>query len=164
MLDHQTDTSTITDQTRPLMTSTVLAVMLRVAGPVETGTVAHGLGYPERQVSVRIGDVVIYLRDPKVAARVHQRWHGTFASALHLRERVSQTWLRPRPGTYPAAVSLQLTDEVKVTHRFMRADPDRGQPAYLEIRVDQLVWQICDQLAWRTIGDALLSAHQQLLR
>jgi hypothetical protein len=150
------------EQTRPLLTSTVMAVVLRVAGLVETGIVAHGLGHPERQASVRIGDVVIYLRDPAVAALVRQRWDASLGSAMRLRERVSQTWLRPSPGTYPAAVSIQLTDQCEVFHRFMPADLDRRRPAYLEIRVDQLHWQICDQLAWRTIGDAWLAAHQHL--
>lgn len=169
MRDHQTTdrataaaTFATAEQDRPLLTSTVLAVVLRVAGQVQTGVIAHGSGHPERQVSVRIGDAVIHLRDPKVAAVVRQRWDAALGSALRLRERVSQTWLRPRPGTYPAAVSVQLTDQVEVTHQFVPANPDRRQPAYLEVRVDQLVWHVCDQLAWRTIGDAWLAAHQQL--
>lgn len=128
------------EHARPLLTSTVLAVVLRVAGPVETGVVGHGLGHPERQASVRIGDAVIHLRDPKTAALVRQRWDAGLGAALRLRERVSQTWLAPRPGTYPAAVSVQLTDQVRVTHRFVPADPDRRQPAHLEARVDQLTW------------------------
>ncbi|MDQ2710155.1 MAG: hypothetical protein M3Z25_22160 [Actinomycetota bacterium] len=148
------------DQARPLLTSTVLAVVLRVAGPVETGIVAHGMGHPERQVSVRIGDAVVHLRDPKTAALVRQRWDAGLGAALRLRERVSQTWLAPRPGTYPAAVSLQVTDQVRVTHRFVPADPDRRQPAHLEARIDQLTWQVCDLTAWRAIGDAWLQAHQ----
>jgi hypothetical protein len=156
------DSGGTTGHDRPLMTSTVLAVVLRVAGPVQTGIAAHGLGHPERQVSVRIGDAVIHLRDPEVAALVRQRWDGALGSALRLRERVSQTWLRPRPGTYPAAVSVQLTGQVEVFHRFLPADPDRRRPAYLEVRVDQLVWQVCDQFAWRRIGATWLAAHQQL--
>lgn len=156
------DACTTGERPRPLLSSTVLAVVLRVAGPVQTGVIAHGLGHPERQVSVRVGDAVILFRDPKVAALVRQRWDAALGSALRLRERVSQTWLRPRPGTYPAAVSVQWTDQVEVTHRFVPADVERRQPAYLEVRIDQLVWQVCDQTAWRSIGDAWLAAHQQL--
>ena len=148
------------EHARPLLTSTALAVVLRVAGPVETGVTGHGLGHPERQVSVRIGDAVVHLRDPKTAALVRQRWDAGLGAALRLRERVSQTWLAPRPGTYPAAVSLQLTDQVRVTHRFVPADPGGRRPAHLEARVDQLTWQICDLTAWRAIGDAWLAAHQ----
>jgi hypothetical protein len=167
--DHRTTNRTTAAPTfataerdRPLVTSTVLAVVLRVAGPVQTGVIAHGAGHPERQVSARIGDAVIHLRDPRVAALVRQRWDAALGSALRLRERVSQTWLRPRPGTYPAAVSVQLTDQVEVTHCFVPANPASRQPPYLEVRVDQLVWQVCDQLAWRTIGDVWLAVHQQL--
>jgi len=156
------DGLTTAEELRPLLSSTVVAVVLRVAGAVQTGVVAVGLGRPERQVSVRIGDAVIHLRDPKVASLLRQRWDAALGSALRLRERVSQTWLRPRPGTYPVAVSVQLTEQVEVIHRFVPADLDRRQPAYLEFRVDQLVWQVCDQLAWRTIGDVWLVAHQQL--
>jgi hypothetical protein len=137
--------ATAAEQTRPLVTSTVMAVVLRVAGPVETGVIAHGLGHPERQASVRIGDAVIHLRVPNVAALVRQRWDGALGSALRLRERVSQTWLRPRPDTYPAAVSVQLTDQTEVFHRFMPADPTRrqppAQPAQLPRRWASLRWE-----------------------
>jgi hypothetical protein len=150
--------------TRRMVTSTVMAVVLRVAGPVETGIIAHGQGHPERQASVRVGDAVIHLRDPKIAALLRQRWDGALGSALRLREQVSQTWLKPRPGTYPVAVSVQLTGQTEVFHRFVPADPARRQPAYLEVRVEQLLWQVCDQLAWRTIGNAWLAAHQELRR
>ena len=151
-------------ETRQVLTSTVLAVVMRVAGPVETGVRAHALGYPERQVSVRIGDVVVHLRDPRTAARIRERWDAGLGMALRLRERVSQTWLAPRPGTYPAAVSVQLTDAVRISNRFVPAEPERRDPAHLEVRLDQLVWQVCDLTAWRAIGDAWLGAQQQLRR
>ncbi|MGD9991442.1 hypothetical protein [Pseudonocardia sp.] len=153
-----------TTKQAPLITSTVLAVVLRVAGPVTVGVLPHGLGHPERQVSVRIGDVVVHLTDKRVAARIRQRWDASVGQALRLREQVSQTWLRPRPGTYPAAVSVQLTDQVEIMSRFVPADLVGLQPAYLEVRVDQLVWQVCDLTAWRTIGDAWLAAQQYLER
>lgn len=145
-----------------VITSTVLAVVMRVAGPVTVGLLPYGSGTPERQVSVRIGDVVVHLTDPKAAARIRQRWDAGVGLALRLRERVSQTWLQPRPGTYPAAVSVRLTKNVEVVPRFVPADPAMRRPAYLEVRVDQLVWQVFDVAAWRTIGDAWLAAQQHL--
>lgn len=51
-----------------------------------------------------------------------------------------------------------------MNHRFVPADPDRRQPGHLEVRVDQLTWQVCDLTAWRAIGDAWLRAHQLLDR
>lgn len=100
-----------------VLTSAVLAVVIRVAGPVTTGVVPYGLRTPERQVNVRIGDAVVHVTDPKAAARIRQRWDASVGLALRLRERVSQTWLQPRPGTYPAAVSVQLTRNVDALGR-----------------------------------------------
>ena len=157
-----TTASSDTDQAPRLLTSTVLAAVLRVAGPAETRVITHAVGHPERQASVRVGDAMIHLRDPRVAGLLRQRWDSAFGSALQLREQVSQTWLRPRPGTYPVAVSVQLTGRSNVGHRFVPADPDRRQPAHVEFRVDQLAWQVCDQLAWRTIGNTWMTTYEQL--
>lgn len=156
--------TTVSGQLGPVITSTVLAVVMRVAGPVTTGVLPHGLGTPERQVSVRIGDVVVHLAEAKVAARVRQQWDAGVGMALQLRQRVSQTWLHPRPGTYPAAVSVQLTEHVKVSTVFVPGNPQKRRPDHLRVQVDQLVWEVCDIEAWRTIGDAWLAAQQYLER
>lgn len=37
---------------RPVLSSTVLAVVLRVAGPVLTEVRPHAIGHPEQQVSI----------------------------------------------------------------------------------------------------------------
>jgi hypothetical protein len=158
--DTQPQTQNATDQRA--LTSNVLTVVLRVAGPVETSVRPHALGYPERQVSVRIGDALIHLTDPKAAERIRQRWDAGFAGALRLRRQVSQTWLQPRPGTYPVAVSVHLTREATIGSQFIAADTDRHQPAHLAVRVDQLLWQVCDLTAWRAIGDAWLAAYEYL--
>jgi hypothetical protein len=63
------------------LTSNVLTVVLRVAGPVETSVRPHALGHPERQVNVRIGDALIHLTDAKAAERIRQRWDAGFAGA-----------------------------------------------------------------------------------
>lgn len=157
-----TQTHTAPTTKHAIMTSTVLAVLLRVAGPVEIGMTTHALGTPQRQVSLRIGDVLVHLTDPRVAELVRQRWDAALGTALRLPPRVSQTWLAPRPGTYPTAISVQLTDHVRVAARFVAANPEQRQPGHLEIRVDHLVWQICDFTAWRAIGDAWFAAQQHL--
>src|SRR3712207_1876627 len=80
----------------PVLTTTVLAVLMRVAGPVPTEVHPHALGHPEQQVSARIGDAVVYLTEPTVAARIRQQWDAAQYLATHrLPERVSQTWLAP---------------------------------------------------------------------
>ena len=47
------------------LTSTVIAVVLRVAGAVVTDVRPHAIGTPHRQVTARIGDVLLYLTDPR---------------------------------------------------------------------------------------------------
>lgn len=114
----QTKPSTI--EQAPLITSTVLTVVLRAAGPVTVGVLPHGLGHPERQVSVRIGDVVVQLTDKRIAARIRQRWDASVGQVLRLRERVSQTW--PPPGRFPAAVSVHLTSRSRSCTGFVSFD------------------------------------------
>lgn len=155
-------THSTTAAERAMLTSTVIAVLLRVAGPVEIGISAHALRTPERQVSLRIGDVLVHLTDPDVAGRVRQCWDAALGAALRLPRQTSQTWLGPRPGTYPTAIGVQFTDQVQVATKFVPANLERRQPGHLEIRVDHLAWQICDFAAWRAIGDAWLAAQHHL--
>ena len=147
----------------PVLTSTVLAVLMRVAGPVPIAVHPHALGYPEQQVSARIGDAVVYLTEPGVAARIRQQWDAAqYLAARRLPERVSQTWLGPRPGTYPVSIALRLTGLVEVRTQWIAGRPRTRTPAHLRIQIDQLVWQVCDQQAWRRIGDAWFAAQQYL--
>lgn len=78
----------------------VVAVVMRVAGPVATQVRPYALGQPEQQVTARIGDVVVYLTEPAVAGRIRQQWDAWhYLISQRLPERVSQTWLSPTPGT-----------------------------------------------------------------
>ena len=159
-----TSPTTVRNQRGPAITSTVLGVVMRVAGPVTIGVLPYGLDTPERQVSVRIGDVVVHMAAANVAARVRQQWDAGVGTALQSRRRVSQTWLHPRPGTYPAAVSLQLTEHVKMSTLFVPGNVRKQRPDHVRVQVDQLVWEVCDIEAWRTIGDAWLVAQRYLER
>ena len=146
-----------------VMASTVLAVVMRVAGPVITEVRPHALGNPERQVLARIGDVLVYLTDPKAAARIRQQWDAAqYLAVKRLPERVSQTWLAPTPDTYPVGVTVQLTGRVDVTTRYLPAHQATGTPPHLRMRVDRLVWQVCDQQSWRAIGGAWFAAQRYL--
>ncbi len=145
------------------VTSTVLAVVLRVAGPVLTGIHPHAIGTPERQVSARIGDALVYLTDPAVAARIRQHWDAAqYLAVQRLPEQVSQTWLAPDPERYPLGICVQLSGPVEVTTKWVPAAHANGIPAHLRIRVDRLVWQVCDKQAWRVIGDAWFDAQRHL--
>ena len=146
-----------------VMASTVLAVVMRVAGPVITEVRSHALGTPERQVIARIGDALVYLTDSKAAAHVRQRWDAAqYLVVQRLPERVSQTWLAPTPGAYPVGVTVQFTGEVTVSTQPMGAHRETGTPPHLRMRVDRLVWQVCDQQSWRAIGDAWFAAQRYL--
>ncbi|MGH3984399.1 MAG: hypothetical protein ACRDST_17370, partial [Pseudonocardiaceae bacterium] len=99
----------------PVLASTVLSVVMRVAGPVPTDVHPYALGHPEQQVTARIGDAIVYLTEPTVAARIRQQWDAAqYLAATRLPERVSQTWLAPTPDTYPLGVALRLTGAVEV--------------------------------------------------
>ena len=43
-----------------------------------------------------------------------------------------------------------------------RARVQSGTPPHLRMRVDRLVWQVCDQQSWRAIGDAWFAAQRHL--
>jgi hypothetical protein len=57
--------ASIDPQPAPVLASTVLSVVMRVAGPVPTDVHPHALGHPEQQVTARIGDAVIYLTESR---------------------------------------------------------------------------------------------------
>lgn len=150
-------------QPDPVLASTVLTVVMRVAGPVPTQVDSYALGEPEQQVSARIGDAVVYLTEPAVAARIRQQWDAAqYLAATKLSERVSQTWLAPQPGSYPLGVALRLTGAVEVTTQWIKAHRATSTPAHLRVRVDRLLWQVCDQQSWQRIGDAWFNVQRYL--
>jgi len=146
-----------------VLTSTVLAVLMRVVGTVPTDVHPYALGDPEQQLSARIGDAVVYLTDPGVAGRIRQHWDAAqYLAARRLPERVSQTWLAPRPGTYPVGVALRLSGQVEVVTQWITGRSQTRTPPHLRIQINQLVWQVCDQQAWRRIGDAWFEVQRHL--
>ncbi len=147
----------------PALASTVLTVVMRVAGAVPTTVHPYSIGHPEQQVIARIGDAIVYLTEPAVAARIRQQWDATYyLAATRLPERVSQTWLVPQPGTYPLGVALRLTGAVAVTTQWITEHRTTNTPAHLRVRVDRLIWQVCDQQSWHHIGQAWFDAQRYL--
>ncbi|MGH3856500.1 MAG: hypothetical protein ACRDR6_24030 [Pseudonocardiaceae bacterium] len=132
---------TITDaQPVPVFASTVLSVVMRVAGPVPTDVRPYALGHPEQQVTARIGDAVIYLTESAVVARIRQQWDAAhYLAAARLPERVSPTWLAPQPASYPVGVVLRLTGTVEVATQWITGRSATNTPAHLRVRVDRLV-------------------------
>ncbi|MGH3764780.1 MAG: hypothetical protein ACRDTX_06475 [Pseudonocardiaceae bacterium] len=85
-----------------VLASTVLTVVMRVAGPVPIEVRPYALGHPEQQVSARIGDAVIYLTEPGVAARIRQQW-----DAAHCLWRPGSPTEPPKPGSPPRRIPTQ---------------------------------------------------------
>jgi hypothetical protein len=98
------------------------------------------------------------------SARRHHRWDAAqYIAVKRLPETVSQSWLAdPQPDIYPLGVTLRLDRPVQVTSRWMTGSPTIGTPPPLRVRVDRLVWQICDLQAWTTIGNAWFDAQRHL--
>ncbi|MGH3428253.1 MAG: hypothetical protein ACRDQZ_11925 [Mycobacteriales bacterium] len=115
-----------------VLASAVLAVVMRVAGPVPTQVHPHAIGHPEQQVSARSGDAVVYLTELGVAGRIRQQWDvAQCLVSQRLPERVSQTWLAPTTGTYPVGVVLRLTGAVEVATQWVEGRPSTRTPPHL---------------------------------
>lgn len=145
-----------------IITSTVLGVTLRVAGAVPTDVHAYAIGTAEQQVTARLGDVLIYVSDAVVADRIRALFDGAILTAHKLPSRVSQTWLHPKPGTYPLTVAARLAGQVELASAYVPADRTSRTPAHLRVRVDKVHWQICDRDSWRALADAWFAIHQHL--
>ena len=116
-----------------------------------------------RSIITRIGDAVVYLTEAVAAERIRQQWDAAqYLAVTRLPESVSQTWLAPTPGTYPLGVALRLTTPIEVAAQWITGRPSTHTPPHLRIRVDRLVWQVCDQHSWRRIGQAWFDAQQYL--
>ncbi|MPZ64540.1 MAG: hypothetical protein GEU83_03145 [Pseudonocardiaceae bacterium] len=150
------------EQPGRIMTSTVLGVTMRVAGAVRTEVHAYAIGTGEQQVTARLGDVLVYVSDPTVADRVRAHWDSAILAAHKLPSRVSQTWLNPKPGTYPLTVAARLVGPVDLAAAYVPADRTTHTPAHLRMRVNQLVWQVCDRDSWRALSDAWFQIHRDL--
>lgn len=145
----------------PLFASNVLALIVRVAGPVATGVTAHAVGHPEQRICVRLGDVLLDVVDPGTVAALRQKWDATGYFANRLPEQVSQTWLGHDLDRYPLAATVQLAGPVKLTARWTTGRLTTRTPDHLRIQVDRVIFQVCDRQAWRTISDALFDAQHQ---
>jgi hypothetical protein len=147
------------------ITSTVLTATLRIAGPVHTHVTARFAGQDERLVVARIGDALLYITDPGIAQRIRVHWDALQPLVLRrLPEQVSQTWLAPPPGTYPMTVSQRLSACSEVSSHWAAAHLPSRTPTHLQVRTDRLVWQVVDQQAWRSVGDAWLAIERHLHR
>src|SRR5438309_1366073 len=64
--------------------SVITAATIRVAGQVPTDLTINHLGTPEQEASLRIGELLIYVKDPHIARQVAQLWTQAKASTSAL--------------------------------------------------------------------------------
>lgn len=55
-----------------------------------------------------------------------------------------------------------MTAPIAVTTQWMPGRGATNTPAHVRLRVDRLVWQVCDQQTWRRIADASFTAQRYL--
>jgi hypothetical protein len=137
-----------------LHASAITNATLRIAGEIRADiNVAH-LGTPEQEASLRIGELLIYLRDPSIAVRVGKdcaraRTHTAIlpqlagASRLHLPVRVGVVGLVIRLGGAPRTVITGVP-----------ARPGVAVPPHVRVEIGPVTFEVCDQVAWWALGRA----------
>lgn len=148
----------------PPQRSAVLTVTMRVAGEVATSVRPDGLETLTPQVGLRLGEALVYVTEPEVAARLRREWDILHRLAQGLPEQARDHTVPPTPGSYPVGVVVRLTGTAAVGGQVLPADRYGRAPAHLRVRLDRLVLEVCDQEAYRRIGRALFSAEQYLRR
>lgn len=142
--------------------SVITSATVRVAGqtPVDIG-VSH-LGAPEQEVSLRTGELLIYVSDPGVTELVIAAWRQSrpIIGALPQVAAVSRLHIPARVGLCGLIVRLSGTPVCGGS--WMPARAGVAQPAHVRLDVGPVAFQICDQAAWHTLGRAWATVHRQL--
>lgn len=145
-----------------LHASVITAATIRVAGQVHTDITINHLGTPEREASLRIGELLIYVRDPHIVQSVAEHWvqkrtgtsalpHVIGASRLHLPIRVGLVGVIVRLGGDPVCTSSWIPGRAGV-----------AEPSHMRVEVGPIVFEVCDQVAWHSIGRAWTVLRRQL--
>jgi hypothetical protein len=148
--------------TARMYASTITAATVRVAGEIPTDITVSHLSTPEQEASIRVGELLIYVRNACVVEQVAELWRQSRAvtsalppvagpSRLHLPVRVGLVGMIVRLGGRPAC-----------TAGWVAARPGVAQPAHVRAEIGPVTFEICDQVAWRTLGRAWNVVHRQL--
>jgi hypothetical protein len=140
----------------------ITTATVRVAGETQIDIGVSHLGAPEQEVSLRTGELLIYLRDPGVAQLVVNAWrqsrplvgalpHVAAISRLHLTPRVGMVGVIARLGGTPFCGASWVPSRAGV------AEPD-----HIRLDVGPVSLQICDHAAWHALGRAWLTVHRHL--
>lgn len=137
--------------------STVMNVVVRVAGIVPVRfDVAH-VGTTEQQLGLSLGTVLVYLRSGRTARSVAEEWNNARVLVRSLAPAV--VGRRPLPiGPSVVTAMVQLAGVPRVVSAAEPARP--GVPAMLRVQVGPVTWQVCDATAYAS----LLRAWRQAAR
>jgi hypothetical protein len=142
--------------------SVITTATIRVAGKIPTDITLNHLGTPEQEASLRVGELLIYLRSAFVAQVVADVWRqgrpiaGTLPYALspgrlRLPVRVGMVGMMVRLGGHPPCTVVPVP-----------ARPGGTSPAHVRVEIGPLVWEVCDAAAWHSIGTAWTTLARQL--
>lgn len=142
--------------------SVITAASIRIAGQVPTDISISHLGTREQEASLRIGELLIYVRDPHIVERVAQLFvqkrpaisalpHVIGARRLHLPVRVGLVGVIVRLGGNPMCTAGWITGR-----------PGHAEPSHVRVEIGPIVWEVCDQVGWHSIGHAWSVLHRQL--
>lgn len=142
--------------------SAITSAAVRVAGQIPIEISIRHLGTAEQEAGMRMGELLIYVRNAYVAERVANTWRQSRPvcaalpnvagiSRLHLPVRVALVGMIVRLGGDPAC-----------TVQGVPARPGVAEPQHVRIEVGPLAWEVCDRVAWHTITTAWETLHRQL--
>lgn len=143
--------------------SVITAATIRVAGQVPTELAIRNLGIPEQEASLRIGELLIYLRDPHIAGHVAQLWSQTKAATSPLPNVLGPNRLHLPIRVGLVGLIVRLGGDPRCTTTWIPAPPGVAYPSHTRVEVGPIVWEMCDRAAWHSIGRAWTVLHRQLV-
>lgn len=141
--------------------STIISVVVRVAGVVPARLDLSHVGTPEQQLGLSIGTVLVYLRSAITARAAADAW----SKAAILARSLSPAVAGHRPlmvGPSTVATLVQLAGDLQTTSILVPAHHGPDAPQMLRVTVGPVVWEVCDATAYTSLLRAWRQAAKLL--
>jgi len=145
--DRQVTAATQTPTRAVPSSSSVVNIVVRVAGMVPVRLDLTHAKTVEQQLGLSLGTVLVYLRSGITARAVAEGWGQASALAQPLSPAVVGRRVLP-VGPSVAAAMVQLAGVPKVTTSFAPARAGGTVPAILRVQVGPVTWEVCDATAY----------------
>lgn len=145
-----------------LHASVITAATIRLAGQVPSDLAINHLGTREQEASLRIGELLIYVRDPRTVATITQLWTQKRAATAALPHVIGPSRLHLPVRVGLVGVIVRLGGEPACTASWVAGRPGVAEPSHMRVEIGPIVWEICDQVAWHTVGHTWTVLHRQL--